>query len=216
MGGGALHRHARRGAGGADGLGRPLSLEALAAEIAACRVCAAHLPAGCRPVVRLGATARLLVIGQAPGTRVHASGTPWDDASGRRLRQWMGVEPAQFYDTARIAIMPMGFCYPGTGPSGDLPPRPECAPLWHARVRAHLPAVRLTLLIGGHAQRHYLPGAKRRSVTEIVRAHAAQGPGVFPLPHPSWRSNGWIRRNPWFTAEVLPALKARVAALLAD
>ncbi|MBS7789141.1 uracil-DNA glycosylase family protein [Roseococcus sp. SDR] len=192
----------------ADPLGR------LVAEIGACRACAAHLPAGCRPVVRLGSDASILVIGQAPGTRVHASGTPWDDASGLRLRDWMGLPPEVFYDTARIAIMPMGFCYPGTGASGDLPPRPECAPLWHERALALLPRRRLTLLVGSYAQKRYLPGARRRSVTEMVRDHAAHGPGLFPLPHPSWRCNGWMRRNPWFGAEVLPALKARVAAAL--
>jgi uracil-DNA glycosylase len=216
MGGGALHRHARRGAGGADGLGGPLSgtLEDLQAEIAACRVCAAALPAGCRPVVRLSATAPILVIGQAPGTRVHATGTPWNDASGIRLRDWMGVPPELFYDASRIAIMPMGFCYPGTGTSGDLPPRPECAPLWHERVLALLPARRLTLLVGSYAQKRYLPAARRRNVTEIVRDYAAFGPDFFPLPHPSWRSTGWMRRNPWFTAEVLPVLKARVAGVI--
>lgn len=191
-----------------------LELDALQAEIAACRVCAGHLPAGCRPVVRLGATARLLIIGQAPGTRVHASGTPWDDASGKRLRAWMGVSAGLFYDTRHIAIMPMGFCYPGTGASGDLPPRPECAPLWHERVLAQLPEVRLTLLVGSYAQRSYLPGAHRQSVAEFVRGFARHGPRFFPLPHPSWRSTGWLQRNPWFTAEVLPALQASLAALL--
>lgn len=186
----------------------------LRAEIAACRVCAAHLPAGCRPVVRLGATARLLIIGQAPGTRVHESGTPWDDASGERLRDWMGVTPALFYDTARIAIMPMGFCYPGTGASGDLPPRPECAPLWHDRVMAQLPEIRLTLLVGSYAQKCYWPGARRQSVAEIVLGFGAHGPAFFPLPHPSWRSTNWMRRNPWFATEVLPTLRARMEALL--
>ena len=167
-------------------------------------------------MVRLGATARLLIIGQAPGARVHASGTPWDDASGRRLREWMGVEPALFYDTRQVAIMPMGLCYPGTGPAGDLPPRPECAPLWHARAMALLPRVELILLVGGHAQRYHLPGAQRRSVTEVVRGFRAAGPRFFPLPHPSWRSTGWLRRNPWFAAEVLPALRTRLGRLLAQ
>lgn len=166
-------------------------------------------------MVRLGAGAPILVIGQAPGTRVHASGTPWDDASGTRLRDWMGLPPEVFYDTARIAIMPMGFCYPGTGASGDLPPRRECAPLWHERVLALLPARRLTLLVGSYAQKRYLPAARRLNVTEIVRGHAEYGPEFFPLPHPSWRSTGWMKRNPWFTAEVLPVLKARVAEVLA-
>lgn len=165
-------------------------------------------------MVRLGATAPLLVIGQAPGTRVHATGTPWNDASGIRLREWMGVTPEVFYDSSRVAVMPMGFCYPGTGPSGDLPPRRECAPLWHERALALLPARRLTLLVGGYAQKRYLPEARRRNVTEIVRDHAAHGPEFFPLPHPSWRSTGWLRRNPWFAEEVLPVLKSRVAAVL--
>jgi uracil-DNA glycosylase len=191
-----------------------LELDQLQAEISACRVCAACLPAGCRPVVRLGATAAILVIGQAPGTRVHATGTPWNDPSGIRLRDWMGLPPEVFYDTARIAIMPMGFCYPGTGASGDLPPRRECAPLWHDRVLALLPARRLTLLVGSYAQKRYLPAARRRSVTEIVRDYGAFGPEFFPLPHPSWRSTGWMRRNPWFTEEVLPVLKARVAEVI--
>ena len=164
--------------------------------------------------MRLGATAKLLIIGQAPGTRVHESGTPWDDASGERLRDWMGVSPGLFYDTHHIAIMPMGFCYPGTGAAGDLPPRPECAPLWHERVLAQLPDIRLTLLVGGYAQKRYWPGARRQSVAEIVRGFAAHGPAFFPLPHPSWRSTGWMQRNPWFTDEVLPALKARVADLI--
>lgn len=165
-------------------------------------------------MVRLGATARLLVIGQAPGARVHASGTPWDDASGARLRDWMGISPLLFYDTRHIAIMPMGFCYPGTGTSGDLPPRPECAPLWHQRVLAQLPELRLTLLVGSYAQRRYLGGATRQTVAQTVQGFAVYGPRFFPLPHPSWRSTNWIRRNPWFVTEVLPALKSHVAALL--
>lgn len=165
-------------------------------------------------MVRLGITARLLIIGQAPGTRVHESGTPWDDASGQRLRDWMGVPPALFYDTAHVAIMPMGFCYPGTGAAGDLPPRPECAPLWHERILAQLPEIRLTLLVGSYAQKRYWPGARRQSVAEVVRGFAAHGPEFFPLPHPSWRSTNWMRRNPWFAAEVVPALQARLVALL--
>jgi uracil-DNA glycosylase len=167
-------------------------------------------------VVRLGTTARLLIIGQAPGTRVHASGTPWDDASGARLRDWMGMEPALFYDTRHVAIMPMGFCYPGTGISGDLPPRPECAPLWHDRVLAELPARRLTLLVGSYAQRRYLPAMRRQSVAEIVRDFAMHDPAFFPLPHPSWRSTNWMRRYPWFMAEVVPALRARIEAIMGE
>ena len=186
------------------------ALDSLRAEIEACRVCAAALPAGCRPVVRLGALATLLIISQAPGTRAHASGVPFEDPSGTRLRQWTGISKEVFYDTARVAIMPMGFCFPGTGKSGDLPPRPECAPLWHERILAQLPAIRLTLLVGAYAQKRYLPAARKLPMTEIVRGFSNYGPEFFPLPHPSWRSNVWMQRNPWFVAEVLPALRARL------
>ena len=186
------------------------ALDSLRAEIEACRVCAAALPAGCRPVVRLGALATLLIISQAPGTRAHASGVPFEDPSGTRLRQWTGISKEVFYDTARVAIMPMGFCFPGTGKSGDLPPRPECAPLWHERILAQLPAIRLTLLVGAYAQKRYLPAARKLPMTEIVRGFSNYGPEFFPLPHPSWRSNVWMQRNPWFVAEVLPALQARL------
>jgi len=186
------------------------ALDSLRAEIEACRVCAAALPAGCRPVVRLGASATLLIISQAPGTLAHASGVPFEDPSGNRLRQWTGISKEVFYDTARVAIMPMGFCFPGTGKSGDLPPRPECAPLWHERILAQLPAIRLTLLVGAYAQKRYLPAARKLPMTEIVRGFSNYGPEFFPLPHPSWRSNVWMQRNPWFVAEVLPALRARL------
>ncbi len=189
------------------------SASALGAEIAGCTHCAAHLPHGPRPVVQIGAGARLLIIGQAPGARVHESGVPWDDDSGDRLREWTGLGRADFYAADKVALMPMGFCYPGKGANADLPPRPECAPLWHARVRAALPAVRLTLLVGIHAQDHYL--ADRRTLTERVRDWASAGPARFPLPHPSWRSTGWMKRNPWFEAEVLPALRAAIGAALA-
>lgn len=155
--------------------------------------------------------ARLLIIGQAPGVRVHASGVPWDDASGDRLREWTGLDSATFYDAARVALMPMGFCYPGTGASGDLPPRPECAPLWHDRLLALLPADRLTLLVGSYAQARYLPG--KASMIDRVRGVVPSPSGTIPLPHPSWRSTGWMTRNPWFEAEVLPALRAAVTAV---
>jgi uracil-DNA glycosylase len=189
------------------------ALDPLLVQIRACTACA-DLPLGPRPVVQAGAGARILIIGQAPGTAVHASGVPWDDPSGERLREWTGIAPAQFYDPDRVALMPMGFCYPGKGSSADLPPRRECAPLWHARLRALLPAVRLTLLVGHHAQDHYLPRAAGRTMTQAVRDFAGAPPGLFPLPHPSWRSTGWMRNNPWFEAEVLPVLRARVAAAL--
>jgi len=191
------------------------SLAEAVAAARACRVCADHLPLGPRPVLRAEAGARLLIIGQAPGTRVHETGIPWNDPSGDRLRGWMGVNRETFYDSARVAIVPMGLCYPGRLPrGGDAPPRPECAPLWQARIRTGLPRLALTLLVGGHAQRWHLGGG--RSVTETVRAFA--GPlaerGLFALPHPSWRTTAWQRRNPWFDAEVLPALRARLAAVL--
>ncbi len=190
-------------------------LAALLAQVRACTHCAAHLAAGPRPIVQAGSGARIVIIGQAPGARVHASGIPWDDASGDRLRDWTGLSPTLFYDPERIALLPMGFCYPGTGESGDLPPRPECAPFWHERVLAELPAVRLVLLVGTYAQQRYLSPARRQSLTERVRAGMAAGGHMFPLPHPSWRSTGWIQRNQWFGLETLPALQSAIGAALA-
>lgn len=193
------------------------ALDSLLAEARACQRCAAHLPLGCRPVLAAGAGARLLIIGQAPGTRVHASGIPWNDPSGDRLRGWMGVDRKRFYDSARVAIMPMGFCYPGRGKiGGDAPPRPECAPLWHARIRALLPNIELTLLIGGYAQAFYpgSPGGTARGVTETVRAWREYLPDYLPLPHPSWRTLSWVNRNPWYEAEVIPELKSHVRRIL--
>lgn len=184
-------------------------------EIRACTLCAAYLPSGPRPVVQFSPQARILIIGQAPGSKVHASGIPWDDDSGKRLREWTGLSPEAFYDPARVALVPMGFCYPGKGKSGDLPPRPECAPHWHDRILALLPPDRLTLLVGSYAQAHYLPDARRRPMTERIRDFAAYGPGTIPLPHPSWRSTIWMRRNPWFESELLPVLRARVRERLA-
>ncbi len=183
-------------------------------EISACTHCAEHLPAGPRPVVQFGSTARILIIGQAPGSKVHATGVPWDDPSGERLREWTGIAPQDFYDEKKVALMPMGFCYPGKGKSGDLPPRNECAPLWHERILDVLPDDRLTLLVGSYAQNHYLPEAKKESLSERVRNFAAFGTNVFPLPHPSWRVVGWMKRNPWFEEDVLPALKKAVAQKL--
>lgn len=189
------------------------ALDRVVREIRACTLCAAQLPLGPRPVVRLGAAAPLLIIGQAPGTKVHASGVPWDDASGERLRAWLQMDRDTFYDTRHVAIMPMGFCYPGRGKGGDLPPRPECAPRWHARVRALLPRVRLTLLIGRYAQAHYLGATRGASLEETVRdwpRHLREG--FFPLPHPSPRNTLWLKRRPWFDRDVVPALRAAVAA----
>lgn len=189
---------------------------ALRAEIAACRICAASLPAGPRPITQIGEAARLLIIGQAPGSRVHASGVAWDDASGERLRAWLGIGPETFYDDRRVAQMPMGFCYPGVAASGgDLPPRPECAPFWHERVRANLRNIQLTVLVGQYAQQRYLGARRRETLTATVRAATDYLPDNLPLPHPSWRSTGWMRRNPWFEAETLPMLRDAVASALA-
>lgn len=188
------------------------TLEQLLVRIRACRVCEAHLPLGPKPVLRAASTARLLIVGQAPGTRVHASGIPWDDPSGDRLRQWLGLEAATFYDTRRVAIMPMGFCYPGRGKSGDLPPRPECAPLWHDPVLAHLPQLSLILLVGQYAQRYYL--RDRRTLTERVLNHADYAPRFWPLLHPSPRNTFWLQRHPEFEQVILPRLRARIIQLL--
>jgi len=192
------------------------AIEELSTEIRQCTVCAAHLPHPPRPVVQIGAAARIMIIGQAPGSKVHESGVPWNDQSGDRLREWSGLAGTTFYDSAKVALMPMGFCYPGAANGADLPPRPECAPLWHARVLALLPGIRLTLLVGSHAQDYYLRKTAKATMTETVRDFAAYGPTLFPLPHPSWRSTGWMRRNPWFETEVLPALRDRVRIALAD
>lgn len=189
-------------------------MQALRHDIAACTHCAAHLAAGPRPVLQFSATARILIIGQAPGSRVHATGVPFDDPSGDRLRAWMGVTKDEFYDAARIAIMPMGFCYPGKGKSGDLPPRRECAPLWHERVLACLPEDRLTLLVGTYAQAAYLPKVPKQSMTERVADFRNRGTNVIPLPHPSWRVVRWMREQPWFEDELLPVLQASVRARL--
>jgi uracil-DNA glycosylase len=189
-------------------------VDSLLAEIRACRLCAPFLAAGPRPIVQFSATSKIVIIGQAPGTRVHESGVPWDDASGARLREWTGLAPDVFYDAASVALVPMGFCYPGTGRSGDLPPRSECAPLWHARILATLPDKRLTLLVGSYAQEHYLPATKHMSLSQRVRNATAYGPAYLPLPHPSWRSTGWMTKNPWFEKELLPVVRNRVAHLV--
>lgn len=182
-------------------------------EVAACHACDAHLPLGPRPVVQAGAGARLLIVGQAPGTRVHNTGIPWNDASGDRLRNWLQMDRQVFYDPERIAIVPMGLCYPGRGKSGDLPPRPECAPLWHARLLEQLPHVELTLLVGSYAQRYYLHDGYR-TLTERVRNWRDFAPRYFPLVHPSPRNQFWLTSNPWFEQDLLPALRERVWQIL--
>lgn len=194
---------------------KPKSLNTLLARVRACRLCEAHLPLGPRPVVRGRETARLLIIGQAPGTKVHESGIPWNDRSGNVLRDWLAVDPDTFYDESRIAIVPMGFCYPGTDPrGGDNPPRPECADTWHDALLGQLPAVEFTLLVGMYAQARYLGNNRKRTLTETVAAWRNYGPHHLPLPHPSWRNLHWRRKNAWFEDEVVPELRARVCALL--
>ncbi|SDG46067.1 Uracil-DNA glycosylase [Limimonas halophila] len=184
-------------------------------EARACRVCEDVLPHGPNPVLRAGVDARILIVGQAPGWKVHTTGIPWNDPSGDRLRAWMNLDRETFYDETRIAIAPIAFCYPGKDPrGGDLPPRPECAPLWQPRLIAALPRLELILLVGQHAQRYHLGPTRRRTLTETVRAYRDHLPRFLPLPHPSWRNNAWLARNPWFETELLPELRARVHALL--
>jgi uracil-DNA glycosylase len=184
----------------------------------ACTHCAAHLPLGPRPIVRAtNPNAPIVLIGQAPGTKVHASGIPWDDASGKRLRDWLGLDAASFYNESQIAIMPMGFCYPGKTQGGDAPPRPECAPLWHDRILQALPRRRLTILIGSYALARYLGPKRASTLAETVmawRSHIEDG--FFPLVHPSPRNQNWLKQNPWFEADVVPALQARVKIALAN
>lgn len=190
-------------------------IAALRARIAACTLCAAHLPLGPRPIARFSATARILIIGQAPGTKVHASGVPWDDDSGDRLRDWLGLDKAPFYDAAKVAQMPMGFCYPGRAAGGDAPPRKECAPQWHDAVLDLLPAERLTLLVGVHAQARYLPHLKRLPLAERVSRFGQDLPFIA-LPHPAWRSRLFMAKHPWFEAEVLPGLRDMVRNALSQ
>ncbi|OOG66454.1 uracil-DNA glycosylase [Rhodanobacter sp. B04] len=190
-------------------------MDKLLTDIRACRICTAHLPLGPRPVLQASATARLLIVSQAPGRKVHDTGIPFNDASGERLREWLNIDRDTFYDASRIAIVPMGFCFPGTGRGGDLPPRPECAPTWHPRLLPLLKQVRLTLLIGQYAQAGILGVARGTRLTDTVlswRHHLAHG--RLPLPHPSPRNRLWLVRNPWFEADLLPPLRERVAAVL--
>jgi len=192
------------------------SLNEIVVAARACTLCADCLPFGPRPVLRARSSARLLVVGQAPGTKVHATGIPWNDPSGDRLRTWMGVDRDTFYDDSRIAIIPMGLCYPGRLPQGgDAPPRPECAPRWHPPLLAALPHLRLTLLVGQYAQARYLGERRGRTLGETVRGFTTHlERGLLPLPHPSWRNTAWLKRNPWFETDLLPDLRARIDALL--
>lgn len=195
-------------------------LERLVGDIQACRICIESprnrpLPHEPRPVLRVSRSARICVAGQAPGTRVHASGMPFTDPSGERLRDWMGVTPDEFYDLTRIAIVPMGFCFPGrNAKGGDLPPRRECAELWHVRLFELMPKLELTLLVGQYAQIWHLGRTRKESLTDTVAAWRDYYPRYLPLPHPSWRNNAWIKKNPWFEEELLPVLKADIRRLL--
>jgi uracil-DNA glycosylase len=189
-----------------------IQLRNLLDEVRACRLCESVLEPN--PVIRADTRARLLIIGQAPGTRVHATGIPWNDPSGDRLRQWLDMEKTQFYDESQMAIVPMGFCYPGKGRSGDLPPRPECARQWHGFVLALMPNIQLTLLVGSYAQNYYLPESKKKTLTETVRNYREYlAHGFLPIPHPSPRNTLWLKKNPWFEDEVVPELKRIVAEI---
>jgi len=191
------------------------AFDRLLKDIRACRLCAAHLPHEPRPVLRAKPAARLVIAGQAPGTRVHASGMPFTDPSGDRLRDWLGVDKDTFYDEKRIAIVPMGFCFPGLdAKGGDLPPRKECAPAWREQVFANLKRVELTVLVGSYAQGWHLKGRTKPTLTETVKAWREYGPAFVPLPHPSWRNNAWIKKNPWFEEELLPHLRRRVSRIV--
>ncbi|GDX78409.1 hypothetical protein LBMAG42_02200 [Deltaproteobacteria bacterium] len=192
------------------------SLASLLNEIRACRLCEAHLPLGPRPVLRAASSARILIAGQAPGTRVHASGVPWQDPSGDRLRAWLGLKPEVFYDESNVAIVPMGFCYPGRAGGGDAPPRPECAPAWRHRVLAHLPNIRMTVVIGAYAQAWHLAERRKATLGQTVEAWRQYAPEHFPLPHPSPRNQRWLNDRPWFEAEVVPTVQRRVEEVLSS
>lgn len=191
-----------------------MALQELLAEVRACRICEAQLPLGPRPVVQADAGARILIVGQAPGLRVHETGIPFNDPSGGRLRDWLGMTPEEFYDPRQVAILPMGFCYPGRGRSGDNPPRPECAPAWRQRLLEQLPNIELTVLAGRYAQEWHL--GKAVNLTERVRNWRDVWPEYVPIPHPSPRNNLWLRRNPWFEQELVPCLQQRVAQFRAE
>ena len=197
-------------------IGQPLTQKAthkLLADVRACTLCADHLPLGPRPVLQVHPAARILIAGQAPGGKVHASGIPFDDASGDRLRGWMGIDKPTFHDATRIAILPMGFCFPGTGKSGDFPPRPECAATWRDRLLAAMPGIELTLVIGHYAQTWHMCSTGGATLTDSVHAWRDHWPAVVPMPHPSPRNNLWLKRNPWFETDLVPLLRKRVVEL---
>lgn len=183
-------------------------------RIKACQVCVDFLPYGVNPVCSFSSKSKILVIGQAPGSKVHQTGIPWDDPSGKRLREWLGINNEVFYDEGKLALVPMGFCYPGNGKSGDLPPRPECAPLWHQEIMDQIEESTLTLLIGQYAQKYYLRGRVKPTLTETVRNYEQYLPLYLPLPHPSPRNNIWLKKNPWFVDELLPTLQRLISKAL--
>lgn len=191
-------------------------MNSLLTAVSNCTACSAFLPHGCRPVLTANTSSKILLIGQAPGKKVHETGIPWDDKSGQTLRYWLGVKEATFYDPHIFALMPMGFCYPGKGKSGDLPPRSECAPLWHALLLQHMKEIELTVLIGQYAQQYYLGKRVNETLTATVQAFKKYLPDYFPLPHPSPRNNIWQTRNPWFGNEVVPALQKKVKKILGN
>jgi uracil-DNA glycosylase family 4 len=183
-------------------------------QVSKCVICEAHLPLGARPVIQFNPNARILIAGQAPGVKVHETGVPFNDASGNRLREWLGLTRDEFYDANNIAILPMGFCYPGRGKSGDLPPRKECAPAWRERLLAALPNIELTIVLGKYAQAYHLPETKKMPLTELVKSWREYWPNYLVLPHPSPRNNIWLKKNPWFEQDVLPELDKRIATIL--
>ena len=190
------------------------SLAVVSREARACDTCSESLPYRPKPIFRVGKSARLLIVGQAPGRLVHETGIPWNDPSGDVLRAWLDMDRDEFYDTSRIAIVPTGLCYPGTVDGADLPPCAQCAPLWQPRFRAALPNIRLTLLVGSYAQAYYLGSSRKKTLGETVRAYRDYLPEFFPLPHPSWRNLLWLGRNPWFAKSVIPALRSRVKSII--
>jgi len=191
-------------------------LSDLLKDIRACKICEKNLPLGANPVVRAATSARILIAGQAPGTRVHKTSIPFNDPSGERLREWMGVDRRTFYDEKQIAIVPMGFCYPGKGKSGDLPPRKECQENWHRDLLKLLPNLELILAIGQYAQAYHLSGTQKSNLTETVKSWREYLPSIIPLPHPSPRNNLWLAKNPWFEKEVLPLLRLKISELLQE
>ena len=189
--------------------------KSLLREVRNCNLCEKHLPDGVRPVLQISPNAKILIVGQAPGRKVHESGVPFDDASGQRLREWMGISKDVFYDANQIAILPMGFCFPGTGKSGDLPPRPECEPAWREQLLTQIPHIKLTIVIGMYAQKYHFNKSKS-TVTELVKCWKSYWPQKVPLPHPSPRNNIWLRKNAWFESEILPSLRNQISEILSE